>query len=111
MRYSQSEKMEVIRIVEGSDLGVKRTLEELDINRSTFYEWYRRYEEEGCEGLAPRKPAVKRFWNAIPPQEREKMVETALDHPDRSPRESPRKITDTRKYYWHPQGNSTAQTA
>jgi putative transposase len=99
MRYSQSEKMEVIRIVEGSDLGVKRTLEELDINRSTFYEWYRRYQDEGYDGLAPRKPAVRRFWNAIPPREREKVVETALEHPERSSRELAWLITDTRGYY------------
>jgi len=36
MRYSQSEKMAIIRVVENSSLGVKRTLSELDINRSTF---------------------------------------------------------------------------
>ena len=38
MRRSASEKMEIIRIVQDSELGVKRTLEELGINRSTFYE-------------------------------------------------------------------------
>ena len=73
MRYSQSEKMEVIRIVEDSGLGVKPTLRELGINRSTFYEWYRRYLQEGYDGLAPRKPAARRFWNAIPSWEREKV--------------------------------------
>ena len=36
-------KWEVIRIVEGSELGVRRTLKELDISPSTFYEWYNRY--------------------------------------------------------------------
>lgn len=44
MRYSQSEKMEIIRIVEGSELGVNRTLAELKINKSTFYNWYKRYQ-------------------------------------------------------------------
>ena len=38
MRYSQSEKMEVIRLVEESDRSVKETLYELDLSRSTFYE-------------------------------------------------------------------------
>ena len=51
MRHSQSEKMEIIRIVEGSSLGVKRTLVELDINRSTFYAWYRRYADGGYEPI------------------------------------------------------------
>jgi len=36
MRYSQAEKMEVIRLVEGSPLSVKQTLMELAINRSAF---------------------------------------------------------------------------
>jgi len=40
MRYSQAEKLEIIRLVEGSPLSVKQTLEELNINRSTFYTWY-----------------------------------------------------------------------
>lgn len=99
MRYSQAEKMEIIRIVEASELGVKRTLAELGINRSTFYEWYRRYAEGGYDGLAPRSHAPRRFWNAIPPWERRKVVETALEHPDKSPRELAWHITDTRGYY------------
>jgi len=36
MRYSQAEKMEIIRLVEDSDLAVKRTLEELEVPRSSF---------------------------------------------------------------------------
>jgi transposase-like protein len=62
MRYSQSEKMEIIRLVENSQLSVKRTLEELDVNRSSFYNWYGRYAEEGYEGLANREPNPRRFW-------------------------------------------------
>ena len=38
--------MEIIRTVEESELPVKRTLEGLGINRSTFYKWYRRYQED-----------------------------------------------------------------
>lgn len=37
MRYSQAEKMEIIKLVEGSDLSVTRTLKELGIAHSTFY--------------------------------------------------------------------------
>jgi putative transposase len=99
MRYSQSEKMEVIRIVEASSLGVKPTLDELGINHSTFYNWYRRYEEGGYDGLASRKAASRRFWNAIPPRERQKVIELALDNPEKSPRELAWTITDKRGYY------------
>jgi len=56
MRYTQAEKMETIRLVEESALSVRRTLQELGINRSTFYAWYRRYAENGYDGLADQKP-------------------------------------------------------
>jgi len=51
MRYSQSEKMEIIRMVEESPFSVKQTLVEIGVSRSTFYEWYKRYQEHGYEGL------------------------------------------------------------
>ncbi|MCF8379411.1 MAG: helix-turn-helix domain-containing protein [Bacteroidales bacterium] len=54
MQRSAGEKMEIIRIVEGSQLCVKRTLQELAISRSTFYEWYVRYREDGYDGLKQR---------------------------------------------------------
>jgi putative transposase len=37
MRYPASEKLEIIRIVEQSHLPAKRTLDKLDIPRTTFY--------------------------------------------------------------------------
>ena len=99
MRYRQSEKMEIIRIVEGSPLSIKRTLMELNINRSTFYKWYRKYQEGGYEALKNHYRPPNQFWNAIPPWEKEKVVKTALKNPDKSPRELAWHITDTRGYY------------
>ena len=43
MRYPASEKMEIIRTVEQSQLGVRRTLTQIGIPPSTFYNWYDRY--------------------------------------------------------------------
>ena len=60
MKLSQAEKMEVIHVLEESALSVRRTLEELEINRSTFYAWYRRYLEDGYDGLAPAKSVPSR---------------------------------------------------
>ena len=54
MRYTQAEKLEIIRAVEESDLSIKRTLVQLGVSRSSFYRWYRVYAEHGAEGLAPR---------------------------------------------------------
>ena len=75
MRFSQQEKMEIIGLVENSELSVKRTLINLGINKSTFYNWYARYHEYGYGGLAPKKPSHRHYWNKIPDEEREKVVE------------------------------------
>ena len=99
MRYSQAEKMEIIRMVEGSDLPVKRTLEELQVNRSSFYEWYRRYRADGYDGLALKPPKPRRFWNRIPEPEKEQVVAIALEHPEQSPRQLAWFITDTQGYF------------
>lgn len=40
MRYSASEKLEIIHTVEGSHLPTKQTLDMLGIPRTTFYRWY-----------------------------------------------------------------------
>ena len=65
MRLKAAEKREVIRLVEGSDLSVRRTLRELNVGRSTFYAWYERYREHGDTGLEPRKPATRRQTSSI----------------------------------------------
>ena len=99
MRYTQSEKYETIRLVEGSQLPVKQTLRELDIPSSTFYDWYGRYHENGLDGLADAEPHTKRFWNRIPDEEREKVKDIALDLTEKSPRELAWHITDTFGYF------------
>jgi putative transposase len=99
MRYSAAEKLEIIRLVEGSDLPVKRTLEQLDVGRSSFYRWYRRYVDHGTDGLQPPVGQRRRFWNQIPDQERERVVELALERPELTPRELAVHITDHEGWY------------
>ena len=99
MRYSQSEKMEIIRTVEDSELSVKRILAELDVPRSAFYTWYRRYLEGGYEGLSDCKPSPKRFWNKIPECEKNRVRKIALQRPELTPHELAWHITDIQKYY------------
>jgi len=94
VRYTQAEKLEIIRLVEGSDLPAKRTLTQLGVKKSTFYEWYRRYRSEGAAGLAPRLTQKRRFWNRIPDAERKRLVEVALEKPDLSARELAWHVTD-----------------
>ena len=51
MRYSASEKFEIIELVEQSSISICRTLAPIGIPRSTFYGWYSRYQEGGIEAL------------------------------------------------------------
>ena len=95
MRYSPAEKMEIIRLVESSSLPVKRTLDELDVPRSSFYRWYNAYLEGGFEALENQSSSPRRFWNRIPDWERERVVERALAEPELTPRELAWQITDT----------------
>ena len=99
MRTTQSERMEIIRIVEASELPAKTTLKELDVPSSSYYRWYSRYREGGYEALADKKPARKCFWNEIPQSERQKVVASALDKPELSPRELAWHITDHEGYF------------
>ncbi len=80
MRVSASEKLELIHLVEGSSLSVRRTLAEIGLPRSTFYAWYRRYLDGGPEALEDRKPRPRAVWNRIPDRMRENVIETALVH-------------------------------
>ena len=94
MRVSAAEKRELIHLVEGSSLSVRRTLAEIGLARSTFYAWYKRYREGGPEALGERKPRRRAAWNRIPDRIREPVIETALVHTDLSPRELACRITD-----------------
>lgn len=94
MRLSASEKYEIIQAVTTSEIGVKRTLESLRIARSTFYKWYQKYLENGYDGLETSKRTSKRQWNSIPEEQKDLVVEIALEHTELSSRELAHKITD-----------------
>ena len=99
MRYSPSDKTEIIRLVEQSHLPARRTLEKLGIPRSSFYRWYDRYQRGGPEGFADRPSRPDRVWNRIPEAIRSQMVDLALDQPELSPRELAVRFTDEEKYF------------
>ena len=78
MRYAKSDKLEIIRLVEGSHLSARRTLAKLGIPRTTFYRWYDRYLQRGAAGLHDQSPKPKHVWNRIPDEVRRKLVKLAL---------------------------------
>ena len=99
MRYPASEKLEIIRLVEGARLPVRHTLEKIGIPRATFYRWYDRHKTGGPEALEDHRPRRMRVWNRIPDHVREMIVKLALDEPTLSPRELAVRFTDTEKYF------------
>jgi len=99
MRFNASEKLEIIRLVEQSDLGVRMTLNQLNIPKSTFYDWYGRYREQGFEGLLPQVNPERKQWNQIPEHECEEVVKVALEQPEKSPRELAFHITDIKEWF------------
>ena len=45
--YTASEKLAIIRLVEDSELSIRRTLVEITVSRSSFYRWFQAYERDG----------------------------------------------------------------
>ena len=75
MRYPASEKLEIIRLVEQSHLGVGSTLDKLGIPKTTFYRWYDRFLAFGDAGLEDRNSSPGRVWNRIPDDVRGQIID------------------------------------
>ena len=99
MRYSSSEKSEIIRLVEESHLPAKKTLEKLGAPRPTFYRALDRLHAGGPEasGDWPSRPG--RIWNRVPELIRAAVVDMALELPELSPREFAVRFTDEKRYF------------
>ena len=93
MRYSASDKIEIIRLVEQSHVPARRALEKLGIPRSS-YRWYDRIKggPEAC-GSPSCRIGLERS------RIRSQIVDLALDQPELSPRELAVRFTDEEKYF------------
>ncbi len=99
MRYTASEKMEIIRLVEQSNLSVRQTLMWLDIGKSAFYNWLKRLETGGIDALEDNKPLPGVPWNKLPGDEQAAIIDLALERPELSPRELAVTYTDENARY------------
>lgn len=99
MRLLQTEKFEIIRLVEQSNISVNKTLKELGINKPTFYKWYNAFLDNGYDGLATKPISKKQYWNQIPDTERELIVQLALENTDKASRELSVLYIDTYNRY------------
>ena len=68
-------------------------LQELQIPRSTYYQWRKAYREDGIGGLEKVRLG-RRIWNRLMAVEVERMLAVARLHPELSPRLLAVKITD-----------------
>ena len=87
MRYPASEKLEIIRRVEQSHLGVGSTVDKLGIPKTTLYRCYDRFLAFGDAGLEDRNSSPGRVWNRIPDEVRGQSIDLALEETQLSPRE------------------------
>ena len=99
MRYPALEKIEIIRIVEQSQLPARKTLEQIGVPRATFYRWYDQYQVGGPEALEDRPSQPSRVWNRIPNEVRSQIIALALEQSELSPRELAVRFTDTQGYF------------
>ena len=71
-----------MNIVEESKLTNKKTLELLKLNSERYYRWKRNYNKEGLEGLKNNKSNPKSCPHQLLDEEKEAIINYALEHPD-----------------------------
>jgi transposase-like protein len=94
MRYSASDKAEIIQLVEQSHLPAKRTSDKPNIPQATFYRWYDRFREGGPEALGDHRTRSDGVWNRIPDDVPRQIIDLAREVPELSPRELAVRFTD-----------------
>ena len=63
-----------------SNLGVRRTLKQIGVSKSNFYDRSRRCLDDGYDGLKNQSKQSHQSWNRIPDQEQAKIPEYALEN-------------------------------
>lgn len=91
---SKDKKMNIIRQVESSQLGISQALKKLDMPRSTYYRWKHKLRAMGIQGLKDNKPHRMRTWNQILPHQADKILEVAYENPDWTSRQICFNVTD-----------------
>jgi putative transposase len=79
---SQYEKLEILSLIEGSDLTRADALKHLDIPKSTYYRWKHRFRSLGIKGLKDHKPKRQGSWNTLLPEQQDTILEIATFHPE-----------------------------
>ena len=64
---SKYEKMETLRTVMSSQMPVRRALRALDVPKTTYYRWRKKWRDMGFEGLRNIKDKRRTRWNRLLP--------------------------------------------
>jgi transposase InsO family protein len=88
------QKMEVIRLIESSQLSASQALERFDLPRTTYYRWKRKLRSMGIHGLQDNKPKRLRTWNQLLPEQVDTILEIAYSLPEWCSRQIGLYITD-----------------
>jgi transposase InsO family protein len=83
---STQEKMEMLRVAMGSDVSIRKTLDALDLPKSTYYRWRHKWRQMGLLGLRDIRPKRCGSWNKLLPDQQTKIIDIAtlnLDWPCR----------------------------
>jgi len=91
---SADEKAEVLERVEGSPGSRRKVMGELGVPKSTYYRWRARQRQ----GKLLNKPHGDRSWNALTPEEKTAVLETAMEYTDLSSRQLAAWITDNKDF-------------
>ena len=95
---SSYEKMEILSLVESSDLPRAQALKRMDIPKSTYCRWMRRFRSAGTQGLEDCKPKRHGSWNKLLPEQQDKILELATFHPEWTSRQIAFYISDYEGY-------------
>lgn len=98
MAMDGAKRAGLIEALADSGYGRASKLRALGIPRSTFYNWRRRYLEDGVGGVERGRPVSRRSWNKLREEELAAILEVALAEPELSPRLIAVKVTDERGF-------------
>ncbi|MBK7696915.1 MAG: helix-turn-helix domain-containing protein [Saprospiraceae bacterium] len=76
-----------------------KTLREIGLNKSTFYNWYKAYSDHGADGLAPSKRTSRRQWNSIPHEQKKSCRHTCIGVSSFIIQELAHKLTDEQQIF------------
>jgi hypothetical protein len=91
---SSNEKMQSIRLIEGSDLSISAALAKYNIPRGTYCGRKQELKTMGTKGLEDNRPHRARTWNQLLHQQVDNVREYATFYPELSCRQISLYITD-----------------